>query len=61
MKLIEFLLAKICLLKILLTSVPQAHPKNDLFPEDLLGPHFFDSKVGIYYGSLLSLRGFQRI
>ena len=55
MKLIEFLLAKICLLKILLTSVlPQTRPKtdslqimSDLFPEDLLGSHFLTVKLGI--------------
>ena len=55
MKLIEFLLAKIGLLKILLTSVlPQTRPKtdslqimSDLFPEDLLGSHFLTVKLGI--------------
>lgn len=44
----------ICLLKILLTSVPQTRPKtdslqimSDLFPEDLLGSHFLTIKLGI--------------
>jgi hypothetical protein len=44
----------ICLLKILLTSVPQTRPKNDslqimsdLFPEDLSGSHFLTIKLGI--------------
>ena len=44
----------ICLLKILLTSVPQTRPKtdslqimSDLFPEDLSGSHFFTIKLGI--------------
>ena len=49
-----FFIIKICLLKILLTSVPQTRPKNDslqimsdLFPEDLSGSHFFTIKLGI--------------
>lgn len=44
----------ICLLKILLTSVPQTRPKNDslqimsdLFPEDLSGSQFLTIKLGI--------------
>lgn len=45
---------KICLLKILLTSVPQTRAKNDslqimsdLFPEELSGSHFLNVKLGI--------------
>lgn len=44
----------ICLLKLLLTSVPQTKPKgeslqimSDLFPEDLNGSRFFTIKLGI--------------
>ncbi|CAF0731843.1 unnamed protein product [Brachionus calyciflorus] len=44
----------ICLLKILLTSVPQTRPKNDslqimsdLFPEELSGSHYLTIKLGI--------------
>jgi hypothetical protein len=44
----------ICLLKILLTSLPQTRPKSDslqimsdLFPDELLGSHFLTIKLGI--------------